>query len=268
MSRIWKPCGSAASFQCARRKRLHRPWKVPIHMPRTFTGSIADSRVSISLAALLVKVTAITPPGDTWPVCSSQAMRVVSTRVLPEPAPARISAGSRRQRHGGELFGVQVLQQRRGQRRHRRYGIEGSASIACRRVGRRASRGGSIGLGGALQHALAKARLASGRAASAAARPRRIATGPKFWRPVFSPACAPPRCSARRHPDQVKRSQPGRRTASTRRLALAIRSWKSSTTTTSCCCRASAASTAARECDAGVRVRRPHASTCRWCRPT
>ena len=37
-SRIWKPCGSAASFQCARRKRLHRPWKVPTHMPRTGIG--------------------------------------------------------------------------------------------------------------------------------------------------------------------------------------------------------------------------------------
>jgi hypothetical protein len=75
-------------------KRLHRPWKVPIHMPRTFTGSMLVRRVSISLAALLVKVTASTPPGDTCPVCSSQAMRVVSTRVLPEPAPARISACS------------------------------------------------------------------------------------------------------------------------------------------------------------------------------
>jgi len=92
LSRIWKPCASPASFQCARRKRLHRPWKVPIHMPRTGTGSIALRRVSISLAALLVKVTASTPPGDTCPVFSSQAMRVVSTRVLPEPAPARISA--------------------------------------------------------------------------------------------------------------------------------------------------------------------------------
>jgi hypothetical protein len=92
-SRIWKPCGRPASFQCARRKRLHRPWKVPIHMPRTLTGSIADSRACISLDALLVNVTAISPPGDTCPVCSSQAMRVVSTRVLPEPAPARISAG-------------------------------------------------------------------------------------------------------------------------------------------------------------------------------
>jgi hypothetical protein len=68
LSRIWKPCGSPASFQCARRKRLHRPWKVPIHMPRTATGSIADSRVSISFAALLVNVTASTPPGETWPV--------------------------------------------------------------------------------------------------------------------------------------------------------------------------------------------------------
>ena len=94
VSRIWKPWGRPASFQCARRKRLHRPWKVPIHMPRTGSGSMAVSRVSISLAALLVKVTAISPPGPTWPVASSQAMRVVSTRVLPEPAPARISAGT------------------------------------------------------------------------------------------------------------------------------------------------------------------------------
>ncbi len=92
-SRIWKPCGSPASFQCARRKRLHRPWNVPIHMPRTLMGSIADRRVIISRAALFVNVTASTPPGDTWFVVSSQAMRVVSTRVLPEPAPARMSAG-------------------------------------------------------------------------------------------------------------------------------------------------------------------------------
>ena len=63
-------------------------------MPRTLTGSMACSRVIISRAALLVKVTAITPPGETWPVDSSQAMRVVRTRVLPDPAPARISACS------------------------------------------------------------------------------------------------------------------------------------------------------------------------------
>ena len=55
---------------------------------------MASSRVSISLAALLVKVTAMTPPGESWPVWISQATRVVSTRVLPEPAPARMRAGS------------------------------------------------------------------------------------------------------------------------------------------------------------------------------
>jgi hypothetical protein len=100
VSRIWNACGRLASLWCARKKRLHRPWKVPIHMPRTLTGSMADRRAIISLAALLVKVTARMPPGDTWPVCSSQAMRVVSTRVLPEPAPARISACSLGKSHG------------------------------------------------------------------------------------------------------------------------------------------------------------------------
>src|SRR5262245_31697026 len=61
-------------------------------MPRVLIGSIAEMRVSISRAALLVKVTARTPPGVTLPVWISHAMRVVSTRVFPEPAPARISA--------------------------------------------------------------------------------------------------------------------------------------------------------------------------------
>ena len=64
-------------------------------MPRTLTGSMADKRVSISLAALLVKVTANTPAGGHWPLCNNQAMRVVNTRVFPEPAPANIRACSR-----------------------------------------------------------------------------------------------------------------------------------------------------------------------------
>ncbi len=63
-------------------------------MPRVLIGSMADSRAVISLAALLVKVTASTPDGDTRALWISQAMRVVSTRVLPLPAPARISADS------------------------------------------------------------------------------------------------------------------------------------------------------------------------------
>src|SRR5574340_895222 len=72
--------------------RLHSPWNVPIHMPRVLIGSIADRRVTISFAALLVKVTARMPCGLTAPVLIRYAMRVVSTRVLPLPAPARISA--------------------------------------------------------------------------------------------------------------------------------------------------------------------------------
>ena len=43
--------------------RLHRPWKVPTHIPRVFTGVKAESRASISRAALLVKVTASTDDG-------------------------------------------------------------------------------------------------------------------------------------------------------------------------------------------------------------
>ncbi len=82
-------------------------------MPRTLTGSIAASRVIISLAALLVKVTARMPPGDTWPVCISQAMRVVSTRVLPEPAPARISALPAGSVTAAQLLRVEVVEQRR-----------------------------------------------------------------------------------------------------------------------------------------------------------
>ena len=62
-------------------------------MARVFTGNMAERRACISLAALLVKVTAMMPAGETCPVCNNQAMRVVSTRVLPDPAPARIKAG-------------------------------------------------------------------------------------------------------------------------------------------------------------------------------
>ena len=64
-------------------------------MPRVLIGSIAERRVSISRAALLVKVTASTPAGLTCPDSIRWAMRVVSTRVLPLPAPARMRADSR-----------------------------------------------------------------------------------------------------------------------------------------------------------------------------
>ena len=61
-------------------------------MPRVLIGNKLDSRVIISLAALLVNVTAKTPCGLTCPVLISHAMRVVNTLVLPEPAPANTKA--------------------------------------------------------------------------------------------------------------------------------------------------------------------------------
>src|SRR3954447_12121739 len=63
-------------------------------MPRGLAGSIAVTRVSISRAALLVNVTARIFAGAARPPLTSQAMRVVSTRVFPLPAPARMSACS------------------------------------------------------------------------------------------------------------------------------------------------------------------------------
>ena len=69
-------------------------------MLRGLTGSIADSRACISRAALLVKVTARMPCGPTWPVDSSQAIRVVSTRVFPAARTGKneraVAAGSPR----------------------------------------------------------------------------------------------------------------------------------------------------------------------------
>ena len=67
-------------------------WKVPTHMPRARPPVSFSMRSRISPAALLVKVTARMRSGQT-PRRSSSAMRKVMTRVLPEPAPARMSSG-------------------------------------------------------------------------------------------------------------------------------------------------------------------------------
>src|SRR6476620_8704713 len=72
-------------------------------MPRVLIGSIAESRVSISRAALLVNVTARIADGLTCPVWMRYAMRVVRTRVLPLPALAR-------QGDGAMLLGIQVCE--------------------------------------------------------------------------------------------------------------------------------------------------------------
>ncbi len=54
---------------------------------------MASTRPRISAAALLVKVTARIDQGEAFSTASSQAMRRVSTRVLPLPAPASTRKG-------------------------------------------------------------------------------------------------------------------------------------------------------------------------------
>src|SRR6516225_278497 len=76
-----------------RSRRWAMPWKVPIHSDAPGMPSSRSMRERISPAALLVKVTASTPCGETPSAWMSQAMRCVSTRVLPLPAPASTSTG-------------------------------------------------------------------------------------------------------------------------------------------------------------------------------
>ena len=76
-----------------RRMRAPRAWKVPIHMPDVLPPSSTSMRPRISRAALLVNVTAQISCGRTSRVASTYAIRWVSTRVLPLPAPAKMSSG-------------------------------------------------------------------------------------------------------------------------------------------------------------------------------
>src|SRR3954453_7473837 len=73
--------------------RAQAEWNVITHMARARLPTSSSTRSRISWAALLVKVIARISPGRVWPVPTKWAMRWVSTRVLPEPAPARISSG-------------------------------------------------------------------------------------------------------------------------------------------------------------------------------
>src|SRR3954468_24129681 len=68
-------------------------WKVMTHMARVARPTSSSTRSRISCAALLVKVMARISSARAWPVRSRYAMRCVSTRVLPDPAPARMSRG-------------------------------------------------------------------------------------------------------------------------------------------------------------------------------
>src|SRR4051812_29660942 len=73
--------------------RTQALWKVETHMALARGPTSCSTRSFISPAALFVNVIARIWPGWTWRSASNQAMRWVSTRVLPEPAPATISSG-------------------------------------------------------------------------------------------------------------------------------------------------------------------------------
>ena len=73
--------------------RTHEEWKVLTHMARDGPPTSSATRSRISAAALLVKVIARIEPGWAPRAEISQAMRRVSTRVLPDPAPATTSTG-------------------------------------------------------------------------------------------------------------------------------------------------------------------------------
>src|SRR3954470_4485851 len=73
--------------------RTHAEWNVDTHILRATGPTSASTRVFISSAALLVKVIARISNGEIPCSWMSQAMRCVSTRVLPEPAPATMSSG-------------------------------------------------------------------------------------------------------------------------------------------------------------------------------
>ena len=74
-----------------RRMRTHMAWNVNTHSPSVST--MAARRVRISSAALLVNVMAKILYGRTPQSSMRCAMRWVSRRVLPLPAPAVTSTG-------------------------------------------------------------------------------------------------------------------------------------------------------------------------------
>ncbi len=77
-----------------RRIRTQDEWNVLTHMIRARLPTRASTRTFISAAALLVNVIARMEPGWAFRSLTSHAIRRVSTRVLPEPAPATTSSGA------------------------------------------------------------------------------------------------------------------------------------------------------------------------------
>ena len=73
--------------------RTQAEWNVLTHIFRATGPTSASTRWRISSAALLVKVMARMANGLTPCSLMRWAMRWVSTRVLPDPAPATTSSG-------------------------------------------------------------------------------------------------------------------------------------------------------------------------------
>ena len=93
MSRMVKSLRSPTSSACRRSMRAARAWNVPSHTCSAIGPTMPETRIFISRAALLVKVTARMFQGLASPVATSSARREVSTRVLPVPAPESTSNG-------------------------------------------------------------------------------------------------------------------------------------------------------------------------------
>src|SRR5438067_2012596 len=97
-SKITKERGRFKRSASRRSIRTAVWWKVPTHIRLIVSCSCASpsraaTRERISRAALLVKVTASRRSGQTLRRAIRSAMRVVRTRVLPLPAPAKINSG-------------------------------------------------------------------------------------------------------------------------------------------------------------------------------
>ena len=89
LNRDGKPMRSASR----RSMRTHAEWNVDTHMRWATGPTRVATRSFISAAALLVNVMARISKGDTPRSAMRWAMRRVSTRVLPDPAPATTSSG-------------------------------------------------------------------------------------------------------------------------------------------------------------------------------
>ena len=100
-------------------------------MPRETAPTSWATRCFISPAALLVKVTARTAYGDTPGSRIRWAMRWVSTRVLPEPAPARISSGPSVAATASRWEGFRSAKRGESSKGHRVYGSPSGESPGC-----------------------------------------------------------------------------------------------------------------------------------------